>query len=177
MRKGQSKHKIRTFIVGWICRNLRAFWEDQTDQKSAVGGPKQILRTGTYRVSKKNWVLPNRAFADPAFSWKEILMIFVANLQMLNSVKLDFFRYPVWWWLIHKLVWNFEKMPCSFMFHLARYNKSRWKSILLKYLWATHFSRQNTRGEVAWIRFRPLTFDWGALATWKSVPSLHFLIF
>ena len=100
-----------------------------------------------------------------------------SDLQMLNSVKLDFFRYPVWWWLIHKLVWNFETMPCSFMFHLARYNKSRWKSILLKYLWATHFSRQNTRGEVAWIRFRPLTFDWGALATWKSVPSLHFLIF
>ena len=43
---GQSKHKIRTFVVGWICRNLRAFWEDQTDQKSAMGGPKQILRTG-----------------------------------------------------------------------------------------------------------------------------------
>ena len=31
-----------------ICRNLRAFWEDQTDQKSAVGGPKQILRTGVF---------------------------------------------------------------------------------------------------------------------------------
>ena len=25
---------------------IYAFWEDQTDQKSAVGGPKRILRTG-----------------------------------------------------------------------------------------------------------------------------------
>ena len=38
--------KLRTYVVGWFCWNLRAFWEDQTDQKSAVGGPKRILRTG-----------------------------------------------------------------------------------------------------------------------------------
>ena len=50
IRKGQSKHKIRTFVVGWICRNLRAFWEDQTDQKSALGGPNQILRTGPLTI-------------------------------------------------------------------------------------------------------------------------------
>ena len=38
--------KLRTYVVGWFCWNLRAFWEDQTDQKSAVGGPKRISRTG-----------------------------------------------------------------------------------------------------------------------------------
>ena len=27
------------------------FWEDQTDQKPAVGGPKRILRTGPYLLS------------------------------------------------------------------------------------------------------------------------------
>ena len=49
-----------------------------------------------YRVSKKNWVLPNWAFGDPAASWEEILMIFKENLQMLNLVKLSFFlRHPV----------------------------------------------------------------------------------
>ena len=41
--------KLRTYVVGWFCWNLRAFWEDQTDQKSAVGGPKRILRTGHRR--------------------------------------------------------------------------------------------------------------------------------
>ena len=39
--------------------------------------------------------MSNWAFGDPAASWEEILMIFVANLQMLNSVKLSFFRHPV----------------------------------------------------------------------------------
>ena len=47
-----------------------------------------------YRVSK-NWVLTNWAFGDPAVSWEKILMIFVANLQMLNWVKLSFLRHPV----------------------------------------------------------------------------------
>ena len=32
-----------------------------------------------YRVSKKNWVLSNWAFADPASGWWEILVIFSAN--------------------------------------------------------------------------------------------------
>ena len=45
----------------------------------------------TYRVSKKNWVLPHWAFGDPASSWEEILMIFVTSLEMLNLVKLSFF--------------------------------------------------------------------------------------
>ena len=40
---------------------------------------------------QKNWVLPNWAFRDPAANWEEILMIFVANLPMLNSAKLSFF--------------------------------------------------------------------------------------
>ena len=44
--KQMREKKIRTYGVGWICRNLPAFWEDQTDKKSAVGGPKRILRTG-----------------------------------------------------------------------------------------------------------------------------------
>ena len=35
-----------------MCQNLRAFWEDIMDPKSAVGGPKQISRTGM--VSSKN---------------------------------------------------------------------------------------------------------------------------
>ena len=30
-------------------------------------------------MSQKNWALPNKAFADPASDWREILMIFVAN--------------------------------------------------------------------------------------------------
>ena len=46
-------------------------------------------------MSQKNWVLPNWAFGDPAASWEEILILFVANLQMLNSVKLSFFRHPL----------------------------------------------------------------------------------
>ena len=33
-----------------------------------------------YRVSKKNWVLPNWSFADPSGSWWEILVTFSANL-------------------------------------------------------------------------------------------------
>ena len=44
---------------------------------------------------KKHWILSNWAFGDPAARWGEILMIFVANLQMLNSIKLSFFRHPV----------------------------------------------------------------------------------
>ena len=44
----------------------------------------------------KKWVLPNWASGDPdAVSWEEILMMFMANLQMLNSVKLSFLRHPV----------------------------------------------------------------------------------
>ena len=46
-------------------------------------------------MSQKNWVLPNWTFGDPAASWEEILILFVANLQMLNSVKLSFFRHPL----------------------------------------------------------------------------------
>ena len=42
----RSKYKVRTFDVFWTCRNLRAFWEDQMDPKSALGGPKPILRSG-----------------------------------------------------------------------------------------------------------------------------------
>ena len=44
---------------------------------------------------KKNWVLPNWAFGDPAANWEEILMIFKENLQMLNLVRLSFFWHPV----------------------------------------------------------------------------------
>ena len=47
--------KLRTYVVGWFCWNLRAFWEDQTDQKSAVGGPKRILRTGTKPRTAALW--------------------------------------------------------------------------------------------------------------------------
>ena len=49
-----------------------------------------------YTGCLKKWVLPNWAFGDPAASWKDILMIFFANLQMLNSVKLNFLRHPVY---------------------------------------------------------------------------------
>ena len=47
-----GEKKLRTYVVGWFCWNLRVFWEDQTDQKSAVGGPKRILRTGDTPSSK-----------------------------------------------------------------------------------------------------------------------------
>ena len=43
-----------------------------------------------HRVSQKKKFLPNWAFGDPADRWEEIHMIFVANLQILNSVKLSF---------------------------------------------------------------------------------------
>ena len=33
------------YVVCCLCRNLRAFWGDQTDPKSACGGPNSILRT------------------------------------------------------------------------------------------------------------------------------------
>ena len=33
-----------------------------------------------YRVSQKNWVLPNWSFADPSGDWWEILVTFSANL-------------------------------------------------------------------------------------------------
>ena len=42
------------------------------------------LQLENYRVSQKNWVLPNWAFGDPATNWEEILLIFMKNLQMLN---------------------------------------------------------------------------------------------
>ena len=44
--KQMGDKNLRTYVIGWLCQNLRAFWEDQTDQKSVVGGPKRILRTG-----------------------------------------------------------------------------------------------------------------------------------
>ena len=34
------------YVICCICRNLRAFLGDQTDPKSAGGGPNSILRTG-----------------------------------------------------------------------------------------------------------------------------------
>ena len=83
---------------------------------ASVGGlPQHMLRSpspdlySTLELStgclKKKWVLPNWASGDPAASWEEILMIFVANLQMLNSVKLSFFWDTLylcphnWWYL------------------------------------------------------------------------------
>ena len=57
-----------------------------------------------YRVSQKNWVLPNWAFGDPASRWEEILMIFVTNL--LNLVKLSFFRHPVVFVFVFGWLWN-----------------------------------------------------------------------
>ena len=68
-------------------------WEDTLDDlsESKLNHP---IPTGCL---KRNWVLPNWALGDPAANWEEILLIFVANLQMLNSVKLSFFRHPVWW--------------------------------------------------------------------------------
>ena len=41
-----NTHNIPIYVVCCICRNLRAFWGDQTDPKSAAGGPPQDLRTG-----------------------------------------------------------------------------------------------------------------------------------
>ena len=44
-----------------------------------------------YRVSKKNWVLPNWAFGDPAASWEKILMIFVEKSTNAHFGKTQFF--------------------------------------------------------------------------------------
>ena len=44
---GESKYKNTRFCCFClICRNLRALWDDQMDQKYAVGGTKLISRTG-----------------------------------------------------------------------------------------------------------------------------------
>ena len=65
-------------IVTWLCYNHAIRIET-------------LITTGRL----KNWVLPNWPFGDPASSWKEILMIFVTNLEMSNSVKHSFLRHPV----------------------------------------------------------------------------------
>ena len=44
----------RIYVVCCICRNLCAFWGDQTDPKSACGGPTSILRTGPPGVNRVN---------------------------------------------------------------------------------------------------------------------------
>ena len=76
-----SKHKIRTFVVGWICRNLGAFWEDQTDPKFVCGGPNSILRTG-----------PRTSLALGAESlwFCELLLVFTVSLP----IKYPVFRTP-----------------------------------------------------------------------------------
>ena len=46
-----SIHSTPIYVVGCICRNLRAFWGDQTDPKPACGGPNSIVRTGKSTVT------------------------------------------------------------------------------------------------------------------------------
>ena len=43
---GGQNTKYALLIFFRICRNLCAFWEDQKDPRSALGGPKPISRTG-----------------------------------------------------------------------------------------------------------------------------------
>ena len=68
-------------MVSWVwksseLKNLNILHEFNSDQ---------TRHTGCLKIR----VLPNWAFGDPADSWEEILMIFVANLQIFNSVKLS----------------------------------------------------------------------------------------
>ena len=38
-----NTHNIPIYVVCCICRNLRTFWGDQTNPKSAFGGPNSVL--------------------------------------------------------------------------------------------------------------------------------------
>ena len=38
------RYNIPIYVICCICRNLRAFWGDQTDPKHVCGGPNSILR-------------------------------------------------------------------------------------------------------------------------------------
>ena len=53
-----KKASFRACLVnGSICRDLRAFWGDQPDQKLVVGGPQLIYRTGVVVVVIVLWNL------------------------------------------------------------------------------------------------------------------------
>ena len=70
---GGPKHKIRVFVLCWICWNLRVFWEDQMNPKSAVGGPKLISRTGglwsTNQRTNTHWAVHSRGSAVYFVLW------------------------------------------------------------------------------------------------------------
>ena len=55
-----NTHNIPIYVVCYICRNLRAFWGDQTDPKSACGGPNSILRTGGVGCQDNSFVIYDR---------------------------------------------------------------------------------------------------------------------
>ena len=89
------------------CRNLRAFWEDQMDPKSALGGPKPISRTGPpsptryvskYRCEVKNnpliitsnrlFVIHHSQFFDGLGSNNRYWMVWYFLCEILEAIVL-----------------------------------------------------------------------------------------
>ena len=54
--------KYALFVQGSICRDLRAFWGDQPDQKVLVGGPQSISRTGPPNIHAGRPLADSRLF-------------------------------------------------------------------------------------------------------------------